>query len=76
MTPEQTEAVKKHAQAIAEILYTDTDPKTLESLEAIEQVVRQKLLEHVSPQVGIFLSNRVPAPPKAESERSRVVSES
>lgn len=76
MTPEQTEAVKKHAQAIAEILYADTDPKTLESLEAIGQVVRQKLLEHVSPQVGIFLSNRVPEPSKAESDRARVVSES
>lgn len=56
MTPQQVEALKQHVDAMAEILYADTDPETLKTLEGIEQTVRDKLLEHVSPQVGIFLS--------------------
>ena len=61
MTPEQAELLKHHTGEIAKILYADTDPTTLDSLEAIEITVRQKLLEHVSPQVGVFLSKLTPA---------------
>jgi hypothetical protein len=54
MTPAQKEAIQQHAEAIAAILYADTDPATLNSLENIECTVREKILEHVSPQIGIF----------------------
>ena len=56
MTPEDSQALKEHTQAIAAILYRDQNPQKLQSLEDIEITVRQQLLEHVSPQVGIFLS--------------------
>lgn len=56
MTPEQQGALDNHIDAIAKILYADTDPETLTTLADIERTVRDKMLEHVSPQVGIFLS--------------------
>jgi hypothetical protein len=68
MTPEQLELVKQHAKAIAEILYSETDPETLDSLEVIETVVRQKIQEHVSPEVGIFLSEKGQAQLPEEAE--------
>ncbi len=54
MTPEQQDALDNHIDAIAKILYADTDPETLTTLADIERTVRDKMLEHVSPQVGIF----------------------
>lgn len=56
MTPEDSQALKEHAQAIAEILYREQEPQTLRTLEDIEITVRQQLLEHVAPQIGFFLS--------------------
>jgi hypothetical protein len=54
---------------MAEILYADTDPGTLETLEDIERTVRDKMLEHVSPQVGVFLSATAQEPQRGERER-------
>ena len=58
MTPEKEKALSEHISAIAKILYEDTSPSELTSLENIETVVREKLLTHVSPQVGFFLSKK------------------
>ena len=58
MTPEKEKALIEHISAIAKILYEDTSPSELTSLENIETVVREKLLTHVSPQVGFFLSKK------------------
>jgi hypothetical protein len=58
MTPEEQQAIKTHADAIAAILYRNTDESKLQSLEGIEQAVRHHMLEHVSPQVGNFLSKQ------------------
>ena len=69
MTPEQVELVKKHANAIAEILYADIEPETLQSLEVIETVVREKIQAHVSPQVGVFLSKKAQEQAQVEPER-------
>jgi hypothetical protein len=44
MTPEEAQILKAHADEIAAILYRNTDPETLNSLEAIEQTVRQHML--------------------------------
>jgi hypothetical protein len=60
MTPEEQQAIKTHANAIAAILYQNTDVEKLQSLEDIENTVRQHMLESVSPQVGIFLSKQRP----------------
>ena len=67
MTPEELRKVNDYSKEIAKILYADTDPATLDSLGAIEQVVRQKMLEHVTPQVGIFLSKLEQPPSQAAS---------
>jgi hypothetical protein len=75
MTPEEKEAIKAHADAIAAILYKNTDVEALQSLEDIEHVVRQHMLESVAPQVGIFLSEQRPKPPQANPAPSKVVSE-
>jgi hypothetical protein len=68
MTPEELQKVNEYSKEIAKILYADTDPETLDSLEAIERVVRQKMLEHVTPQVGIFLSKLAQTPSQGVSE--------
>ena len=74
MTPAQKAAIQQHANAIAAILYADTDPTTLDNLESIECTVRDKILEHVSPEIGIFLSkNRLIQLPE-DNEPSKAVS--
>ncbi len=54
MTPEETERLKACVEEISEILYRNTPGESLNSLEGIEQAVRQHMLEQVSPKVGIF----------------------
>jgi len=68
MTPEKTEALKAHLQAIAAILYEETPPEKLNTLEEIEQTVRQKVLKHVSPEIGVFLSKQSQVQPQAEKD--------
>ena len=60
MTPDQQQALQEHIRAIAKILYEETTPEELTSLEGIEKAVRQQMLEHVMPQVGVFLSKPSP----------------
>lgn len=56
MTPEEKQTLDQHVQAIAKILYTDADKSQMTNLGKIEEVIRDQLLEHVSPQLGVFLS--------------------
>lgn len=58
MTPEEKTELTKHINAIGKILYKQTKPKQVETLAKIEETVREQMLEHISPQIGIFLSNR------------------
>ena len=69
MTPEQSEQLNYHAKQIATILYADIDPDTLQPLGDIERVVREKMLQSVSPNIGIFLSKPAPKPRLEEPER-------
>ena len=68
MTPEKAKELKTYVQAIAAILYEETPQETLNTLEEIEQTVRQKVLKHVSPEIGVFLSERSQVQPQAEKE--------
>ncbi len=82
MTPENAVALKAHLQAIAAILYEETPPETLNTLEEIEQTVRQKVLKrvklvgrklpphrlYVSPEIGVFLFNPSQVQPQAEKD--------
>jgi hypothetical protein len=63
MTPEDQKRLEACTAEIAEILHRNSDPNTLESLEGIEQTVRQQMLEHISPKVALFLSiDKLPPP--------------
>jgi hypothetical protein len=57
MTPEDQERLAACSAEIAEILYRNRDAKGLESLESIEQTVREQMLAEVSPRVALFLSS-------------------
>lgn len=46
---------KALTQELAELLYEETDPEAVQTLEGIEQAVRGHLLEHVGPELGHFL---------------------
>ena len=68
MNPEKAEVLKAHVQAIAAILYEETLPEKLNTLEEIEQTVRQKVLKHVSPEIGVFLSKQSQVQSQAEKD--------
>ncbi len=58
MTPEDKKLLTDHIKAIAKILYKNTPPEKIETLEGIETAVRDQVLEHVSPQITFFLSEK------------------
>jgi hypothetical protein len=68
MTPEQKQAIKKHADAIAAILYADCEPGALKTLEDIEIAVKEQVLSHVTPAIGFFSSTQL-AERKQEEQR-------
>jgi hypothetical protein len=68
MTPEQAQALKEHLQAIAKILYDDSDAATMQTLEGIEMTLRQQIQTHVSPELGNFLSKHLQAHKQANPE--------
>ena len=75
MTPEETKAIRAHVKAIAAILYQNTDLERIQSLEGIEQTVRQQMLEHVSPQMGIFLFEQAQTQARVDAEPSKAASQ-
>lgn len=59
MTPEQQQAIQTHVEAISAILYADCEPESLKTLEDIELAVKERVLTHVTPQIGNFLSTQL-----------------
>ena len=59
MTPDKEEALKTHLEAIAQILYDESDPEAMKTLEGIELSVRRQIQAHVSPELGGFLSEQL-----------------
>ncbi len=61
MTESEKNEINAHVQAIAAILYKDTEsrePERLTSLEGIEIAVREQMQQCVSKDIGIFLSKQ------------------
>ena len=56
MDADKLQQIRAHARAIAALLYDETAPEQLTTLEGIEAAVRGHILEHVSPEIGNFLS--------------------
>lgn len=70
MDAEKKAQIQAHARAIAALLYEETDPEQVKTLAGIEEAVRGHLLEHVSPEIGDFLSKQVVAQRADGSEAS------
>lgn len=62
MDADKLQQIQDHARAIAALLYEETAPEQLTTLEGIESAVRGHILEYVSPQIGQFLSQQQVAP--------------
>ena len=58
MTPEEEKELTEHIDAIGKIFYRQAKPEQVETLAQIEETVRAQVLEHISPQIGIFLSKK------------------
>ena len=58
MNPEKEVLLKQHLEAIASLLYEETKPEQVESLAKIEATIREQTLQYITPQLGIFLSNK------------------
>ncbi len=58
MTPQEQERLQACVTEIAQILYKNTPPEQIATLEGIEKAVRQQLMEHVSPKIALFLSKK------------------
>jgi hypothetical protein len=72
MTPEETSRLKACSAEIAAILQRNSDPANLTDLASIEHTVRQQMLEHVSPEVALFLSDVPPDPSADGAANSKV----
>jgi hypothetical protein len=55
MTPEEQARLKQSVNDIAAILYRNTPPEQIKTLEGIEQAIRQHAQESVLPQLALFL---------------------
>jgi hypothetical protein len=58
MTPEEQERLQACITEIAQILYKNTSPEKITTLEDIEKTVRQQMMVHVSPKIALFLSKK------------------
>lgn len=68
MTPEEKQRLDACVQEIASILYKNTSPEEIETFEGIETTVRDQVLEHVSPKISFFLSQKKREQPKGTRE--------
>lgn len=56
MTLEKEQALAEHVKTISEILYEDADKSQMTNLAEIEAMMRAQVQQHVTPEVGGFLS--------------------
>jgi GH24 family phage-related lysozyme (muramidase) len=75
MDKDKLQRIQAHAREIAALLYEETSPDQLTTLEGIETTVRGHILNHVSPEIGVFLSQQAAAQAAVEPDRSKVSSE-
>jgi hypothetical protein len=68
MKVDKLEQMKAHVNAIAEILYEETDSEQVKTLEGIEEAVRKHLIDYVNPEVAKFLSQVVVEHKQEENE--------
>lgn len=69
MTPEKQKRLQACRQELSAIIYEEANPGELTDLETIEKTVRTQILEHISPQIALFLSNRQQEPKQVKPEK-------
>jgi hypothetical protein len=55
MTPEDKAQLQQCVETIAAILYRNSPPEQLQTLEGIEQAIREQTQQTVLPEIGVFL---------------------
>lgn len=73
LSKEEAQEVQAHIEKVSAILYKNTPPAQLTSLEGIEQAIRQHLLAHVSPQMAVFLLKKQQEQQQDEPGTSKVI---
>ena len=68
MSPEEKQALQHHVKEIAKLLYQTSEPENVQTLAGIEETIRAQTLEYISPQLGVFLSNKLQAQQKDDVE--------
>lgn len=58
MNQDKQERLEACLQELATLLYEEADKGKLTDLEGIEKTVRSQILELVSPEIALFLSNK------------------
>ena len=58
MNQNKQERIKACVEELATLLYEEADKSKLTDLEGIEKTVRSQMLERVSPEIALFLSNK------------------
>lgn len=64
---------KALTEELAALLYSETEPEAVKTLEVIESAIRGHRLERVGPDLGSFLLPQVAAQPVAENESSKAL---
>jgi hypothetical protein len=54
MTSKERQELEAHLNAVAKILYKNTNPEQLQDFESIELVAREHLLTEIAPKLGEF----------------------
>ena len=57
MTPSERKRLEACLREASEILYNNSDIESITTLEDIETLVREQVLENVSPHIALFLLN-------------------
>jgi len=58
MSQEKQERIQACLKELATLLYEEADKSKLTDLEGIEKTVRSQILEHVSPEIALFLLSK------------------
>ena len=69
--------IKAHAQALAELLYAETEadsPEQLETFEGIESAIRDHFIAHIGPELGHFFAEQQAATQPGAAVRLRTSS--
>ena len=71
ITPEEQDLIETCVAEIAEILHHHTPENEITSLEGIEKTVRQQVMNHVSPKIGMFFIEKTTNIPSKKKGKKR-----